>query len=155
MGFLDHMNGQVLNAHDKADKALEMLDQQTELLADILQNTRAETLRESVRRIPAQAVADASGVATIALQVPQGIAWNLISIAITGGVAAQGGCFVYLNSNEPMNLIRVLSYAQRVSDDFCENEYVPQGATVVIEFVGQPAGQVCTANLKIQNLREA
>lgn len=155
MSFLDQFHHAAADGHAKADVALQELSRQSDYLARLVEYAEADTYRDRYRRIPLAGNADNNGNCTFAVPVPQGIAWDLVSITGSGAPAtANTGMFVYLNSNDPANLIHVLTYATRMSDLFAGQEYVPQGALVVVEFVGQPAGQYCTANLKVQNLKE-
>lgn len=147
MNLLETMTGNVANAHEKADKILQELENQSEELATIADNFRSAQQRRQFTRMPLQGVADATGVCTIVKQVPVGMSWDMVSLSASGGPA--GGCFVYLNTNEPINLIRVLNYGQRMSDDFNEDENIPGGQNIVVEFTGQPIGQICTVNLKV------
>lgn len=156
MGIVEHMNGQILNAHDKADRIIELLEQLESGISDVVDNTHAESMREKSQRIPVRQISDANGVATIALQVPQGIAWQLISASITGAAPGPGvGVRVYLGANDPVNLIHAENYPSAAyTFNFGSDEYVPQGQQVVVEYVGQGVGTAVTLNLKVQILRE-
>lgn len=155
MSFLDQFHHAAADGHAKADVALHELARQSEYLARLVESAEADAYRDRFRRIPMGANADANGVCSFALPVPQGVAWDLVSITGTAAVAAANTAMsVYLNSNDPINLIHVMPYAARMSALFAGQEYVPQGALVIVEFVGQPVGQYCTANLKVENLKE-
>jgi hypothetical protein len=98
----------------------------------------------------ASAVADATGTADLIFDTRPGQSMELLSLTGSGGAASGGGCAVYhTDPTNELNLLHVPDYGVRFSDSFPSGEYV-KGARVVVRFIGQPPGQVCTARLKLR-----
>lgn len=155
MGIMEHLNGQVLNAHEKADAALELLAVHAECLARIATNTESEVLRQTYQRVPFTMDIDGTGVGRTVLQVPQGIGWDLVSFAVVG--LAAGNFAIYLGSEDGVGLLygkAIPAAPFRLSDIFAGEEYVPQGQQVVIVCDTQTAGGQVRGNLKVNILPE-
>lgn len=97
------------------------------------------------------AQANAAGVADVVFELRPGQRVELLSL--TGSGVAPGGstgCALYhTDPSSELNLLHVFNYGQRFSDGFDTGEYV-EGATLVVRFVGQTPGQLCTARLKMK-----
>lgn len=157
MGFFDQLPGAVSDAHAKADSILHELGQQTDALSQIVENTTETSYRDRVHRIPIANVPVAGGSAVAILDAPQGIAWNLMSIAGDSAVTAAGvEVRVYLNTADAFNLIKVIRPTDtgRWSADFPADEYVPEGGRLVVEWVGQGAQVAVNANIKVERMAQ-
>lgn len=155
MDFMNIFRESIADGHRKADSALDELRTQTDHLATIMENTREQEFSDQTRRVPVAQVPVVGGSAQATIDAPQGIAWNLMSIAGDSAVTAAGvEVRIYLNTNDPWNLIKVIRPTDtgRWSADFPADEYVPQGGRLVIEWVGQGAQVVVNASVKVQNL---
>lgn len=97
------------------------------------------------------AVADATGTADVIFDTRPGQSMELLSLTGSGSAATgTTGCAVYhTDPTNELNLLHVLDYGTRFSDSFPSGEYV-KGARVVVRFIGQAPGQVCTARLKLK-----
>jgi hypothetical protein len=99
----------------------------------------------------ASALADPSGIADVIFDTRPGQDLELLSITGSGIVAGAGtGCAVYhTDPTNELNLLHVAPYALRFSSAFPPGEYV-KGARIVVRFIGQTPGQLCTARLKLK-----
>jgi hypothetical protein len=157
MGFFDQLPYAVADGHAKADTIIECLERQTEQLAHVVDNTTERSYRDKVHRLPIANVPVAAGNALAYVDAPQGIAWNLMSIAGDSAVSAAGvEVRIYLNTNDPFNLLKVIKPTDtgRWSADFPADEYVPEGGRLVVEWVGQGATVVVNANIKVETLQQ-
>lgn len=147
------MTDSATEAHIKGERIIQELSRQNEQLSRVIHAIQSQGQRRDFRRVPGQLAADANGNAYLGFQVPIGVGWNLVSVAATGGPdTGNSGCAIYLNSVEPMNLVAVLDYGQRMSMDFQAEEYVAPGQYLIVAFTGQTNGNLCTANIKIENM---
>lgn len=156
MSLFEGITGQLGDAHDKADVALGHLADQAHLLGVIAQNTEASLLRQTYQRIPFVATADATGVARVVLQVPQGIAWDLISVAGVG--TAAGNLSLFIGNEDGTGLVTTVPVPAtpfRVSYTFPGEESCPQGVQITILVEGQTVGADFRGNLKVNVLPEA
>lgn len=158
MGFFDQLPHAVADGHHKADNIIEQLCYQTDALEKVVNNTTEKSYRDKVHRLPVTNVPVAGGNAIAYIDAPQGIAWNLMSIAGDSAVSAAGvEVRIYLNTNDPYNLIKVIRPTDtgRWSTDFPADEYVPEGGRLVVEWVGQGAQVVVNANIKVETLPQS
>lgn len=155
MGFFDQLPHAVSDGHAKADQALYQLECHQALLTQLVENTTEASYRDKVHRLPVTNVPVTGGSALAYIDAPQGVAWNLMSIAGDSAVAAAGvEVRIYLNTNDPFNLLKVIRPTDtgRWSADFPADEYVPEGGRLVVEWVGQGAQALVNANIKVETL---
>lgn len=156
MSILEHLNGQVLNAHEKADACLAHLADQSDLLARIAEQTEADSNRQTYQRIPFVGTADAAGLVRVVLQVPQSIGWDLVSFAVIGTAAGNASLFLGNEDGTGLILTQAIPAAPfRMSYIFAGEESVPSGQQVTILIETQVVAQDVRGNLKVNILPEA
>jgi hypothetical protein len=99
----------------------------------------------------ASAQADATGTADVIFDTRPGQQMELLSLTASGSApTAATGCAVYhTDPASELNLLHVPDYGSRFSDSFPSGEYV-KGARLVVRFIGQTPGQLCTVRLKMK-----
>lgn len=100
----------------------------------------------------AQAVADASGDAEIALGSPGvGFAWLVERISVTGGGAAD----FFVLDTQPQNLVDYTSTATKDIADQFSPIYVPGGQHFIAVFSGAGADTICTVRFQARLVQDA
>lgn len=133
---------------DHGEKLYKLLSEIRDHLTDIANNTYSEVEYTQYNTENGRAVAAADKTATIELQANEGYSWRVERVGLTG--SEEGNCAVYVGSVVPENLVDVF---RGTGITAARGKYfVPRGQALVFHFYEQKAGQICTANIQVEQL---
>lgn len=130
----------------KADAVVEQLKEIRSHLTQVVSNTESEINFIRIGEYSNQVtVAAAETTAEIKLFPRKGRMWRLTVLSVTGKAA--GEVNVYLGAVSPQDLVDVFTAAPFAGG---RRYYVPAESALIFVFSKQEAGQVCTANIQVE-----
>lgn len=133
--MLEGFNNSSLSAHEKGEHIIHLLSTMVGRLEEINDSLRAEDDQDTFIPYPFVTVTDAAGAATVVIERRPGYVLELVSLSAVGA-AVGSGLLVYANDTTPQNLIYAGTNSGFFSDQFPEGSVIPDGAKLIVVWVG-------------------